>query len=77
MELPRIVFPMTILPMGVHVNFVQEVPPDGQCWPRIFVVEDVCMHLDTLTLDFVYEFGASSIFTPFRASASSFVSSVG
>ena len=29
-ELPRIVVPITILPMGVHLNLVQEVPRDLQ-----------------------------------------------
>ena len=29
-ELPRTVFPTIVLPMGVHINFVQDVPRDLQ-----------------------------------------------
>ena len=46
-ELPRIVFPITVLPMGV--------PHDRQCLTRISatcVVEDVSVRLDILTLEF-------------------------
>ena len=54
-ELPRIVFPTTILPMGVHIIFVQEVPQDLQCLHRISaicVVEDVSIRPDILTQEF-------------------------
>ena len=56
-ELSRLVFPITILPIGVHFNFVREVPQDLQCLPKIFaicVVNDISKHLDILT----WEIGA-------------------
>ena len=54
-ELPRIVCHSTILPMGVHVNFVQEVPQGLECLPMVWaicVVEDVSTRLDILTSEF-------------------------
>ena len=33
-ELPRSVFPITILPMGDHTHFVQDEPQDLQCLPK-------------------------------------------
>ena len=34
-QLPRIVFLISILPVGVHVKFDRKVPQDLQCFPRI------------------------------------------
>ena len=51
----RIVFPITIQPMGDHINFFQDVPRDLQCLPMslaICVVEDISKRLDILTLEF-------------------------
>ena len=55
-KLPPNVFPITIWLMDDHINFVQEVPRDLQCLPKIsvtyYVVEDLPIRLAILTTNF-------------------------
>ena len=61
-KLLRIVFPIAPQLMNDHTNFVQDVPQDLPCLPKmlaIYVVENVSKHLDNPIYDFLGFFGAS------------------
>ena len=42
LKLPRIVFPISIQFIGVHIHFVQDVPQDLQCLPMICERWELC-----------------------------------